>query len=202
LLTNIAYFFLLSPSQIGSSSRVASDAIGVVFGPTGSTIIALAIFVSTFGTAGIYTLTAPRIYYAMASDGLFFRKVSEVHPKYHTPSAAIIIQSFWAVALILFWGTFENLISYVVFTDWIFFALAASSIFIFRRRLPNLARPYKALGYPITPAFFVLASVWFVVNTLLEKPEQAVAGVGFLALGVPVYYYWKTKNRNLSINRS
>lgn len=192
VLTNVAYMFLLSPQQIGASSAVASDAIARIFGPDGGKAIALAIFISTFGTAGIYTLSAPRIYYAMASDGVFFRKVAEVHPQFHTPAYAILFQTVWAVVLILFWGTFENLISYVVFTDWIFFALAAASVFIFRRRSDESS--YKTLGYPLTPFFFIATSIWFIVNTLIERPAQAWAGLGFLALGVPVYYFWE-KNK-------
>ncbi|MDZ7292119.1 MAG: amino acid permease [candidate division KSB1 bacterium] len=195
LLTNVAYMFLLSPQQIGNSSRVAAEAVGVILGPIGASLIALAIFISTFGTTGIYTLTAPRIYYAMANDGVFFNKVAEVHPRFHTPALAILFQSVWAVVLILFWGTFENLISYVVFTDWIFFALAAASVFIFRQRA--IAGSYKTFGYPLTPLFFVATSIWFIVNTLIEKPAQAWAGLGFLAFGVPVYYFWKTQRRRL-----
>jgi len=191
VLTNVAYLFLLSPQQIGASSAVASDAIARILGSDGGKAIALAIFISTFGTAGIYTLSAPRIYYAMASDGVFFRKVAEVHPKFHTPAYAILFQTVWAIVLILFWGTFENLISYVVFTDWIFFALAAASVFIFRRRSGEGA--YKTPGYPLTPLFFIATSVWFIVNTLVERPAQAWAGLGFLALGMPVYYFWRKR---------
>ncbi len=191
---NIAYMLLMSPESIGNSPRVAADAVSVVFGPIGGSVIALAIFISTFGTAGIYTLTAPRIYYAMAADGIFFRQIASVHPRFNTPANAILLQSAWAITLILFWGTFENLISYVVFTDWIFFGLAAACVLILRRRLPNTHRPYKTLGYPVTPLFFVLLAAWFVVNTLIEKPEQAFAGIIFLALGVPVYYYWSARN--------
>ncbi len=191
LLTMTAYMFLLSPDRMGASERLATDAIAVVWGTAGAAAIALAIFLSTFGTAGIYTLTAPRIYYAMASDGVFFRRVAELHPRFSTPMNAIVMQSVWAVLLILFWGTFENLISYVVFTDWIFFGLAAASVFIFRRRLPRMSRPYRTSGYPATPAIFVLLSLWFVLNTFFEKPAQACAGLGFLALGIPVYYLWK-----------
>ncbi len=194
ILTNIAYMFLLTPASIGSSQRVAADAISVVMGPTGAVIIAVAIFVSTFGTAGIYTLTAPRIYFAMANDGVFFRKVADVHPKYQTPAVAIIIQSIWAIVLIMFWGTFDKLISYVVFTDWIFFGLTAASIFVFRKTKPDVDRPYRTFGYPFTPLFFIAIASWFVVNTLLERPDQAIAGLGFLALGVPVYYFWKRAN--------
>jgi APA family basic amino acid/polyamine antiporter len=189
----VAYMFLLSPVQMGASPRLAADAIGTVLGPIGAGAVALAIFISTFGTAGIYTLTAPRIYYAMANDGVFFRRVAELHPRYGTPMYAILLQSFWAVILILFWGTFENLISYVVFTDWIFFGLAAGTLLIFRRRLPYAERPYKTLGYPVTPLIFIILAGWFVVNAFLEKPAQAWAGLAFLALGVPVYLFWKRR---------
>jgi APA family basic amino acid/polyamine antiporter len=106
---------------------------------------------------------------------------------------AIIAQSLWALALIVLWGTFENLISYVVFVDWIFFALAATGVFVLRRRLPNADRPYKTPGYPLTPLFFIAVSTWFVINTLVQKPAQAGAGIGLLTLGVPIYYYWKKK---------
>jgi APA family basic amino acid/polyamine antiporter len=194
LLTNVAYMFLLPPSAIGASPRVAADAIGVVLGPAGAGIIALAIFISTFGTAGIYTLTAPRIYFAMANDGVFFQKVANIHPTFHTPAVAIIVQSLWAVVLIFFWGTFNELISYVVFTDWIFFGLAAASIFVFRKKNAAAERPYRTLGYPFTPLFFIAIAAWFVFKTLFEKPEQAIAGLGFLAVGVPVYFWWKRRS--------
>jgi len=198
VLTNIAYMFLLTPSEIAASSRVAADAVSRILGPVGGSMIAAAIFISTFGTTGIYTLTAPRIYYAMAHDGLFFRSVAAVHLRFHAPAVAIVCQSGWALVLILFWGTFENLISYVVFTDWVFFALTAASVFVFRRRNPHIDRSYTIPGYPWTPLFFIAVSLWFVVNTLIAKPEQAWAGLGFLALGVPVYFYWRSRNRNIS----
>ena len=191
---NIAYMFLLPVNSIASSSSLAADAVKTVIGPVGGGLIALAIFISTFGTAGIYTLTAPRIYFAMASDGIFFKQVSLIHPKYNTPYYAIIFQSTWAVILVLFWGTFESLISYVVFTDWIFFALTAATIFIFRKKRPDEKRDYKTLGYPFTPLFFIAIAFWFVINTLIEKPEQAIAGIIMIGLGIPVYFYWKKKN--------
>ena len=196
LLTNIAYLFLLSPLEIAASPHVAADAVEKVVGPIGGSLIALAIFISTFGTAGIYTLTAPRIYFAMARDKIFFRNISEVHPRFHTPALSIIVQSTWAIFLIFFWGTFEDLISYVVFTDAIFFALAAFGVIILRRRLRQSPRPYKTFGYPITSLFFIAVNVWFVLNTLVEKPAQSLAGLGFLLLGIPVYYFWKTREAN------
>lgn len=191
IATNVAYMLLLSPAQIGNSQRVAADALSAVMGPIGGTIISVTIFISTFGTTGIYTLTAPRIYYAMANDGVFFKKVAEVHPRFQTPMFAILSQTIWAIVLLLFWGTYEKLISYVVFTDWIFFALAALSVFVLRKKQPNAIRPYRTLGYPITPIIFIAIAVWFVVNTLIERPLESWAGLAFLALGVPVYYFWR-----------
>jgi len=194
LLANVSYMFLLPLSSVASSERVAADAMRVVLGGFGGGFIALTIFISTFGTTGIYTLTAPRIYFAMAQDGVFFKKVAEVHPRFRTPAYSIIFQSTWAIVLILFWGTYESLISYVVFTDWIFFGLAAASVFIFRRRRPDAERPYKTTWYPITPLFFTGVSIWFVANTLIGKPAESWAGMLFLALGVPVYYFWKKRS--------
>jgi APA family basic amino acid/polyamine antiporter len=195
LLANLAYMFLLTPGRMAASPRVAADAVGTVLGSAGGSLISLAIVISTFGVVGIYTLTAPRIYYAMAADGVFFRKVAEIHPRFRTPAFSIVFQSLWAVVLILFWGTFENLISYVVFTDWIFFALAGASVIVLRRTMPDAPRPYRVPGYPWVPLFFVATSVSFVVMTLIAKPAQAWAGLGFLGLGVPVYYAWKSRAR-------
>jgi APA family basic amino acid/polyamine antiporter len=200
ILTVVALLFLMSPATMGLSAHPAADAVGSVLGSAGGAAIALAVFISTFGTTGIYTLTAPRIYYAMATDGLFFRRVAQLHPRYDTPAFAIVLQSAWAIVLILLWQTFENLISYVVFTDWIFFTMAGASIFIFRAREPNTPRPYRTAGYPWTSIFFVGVSLWFVFNTFITKPEQAWAGIGFLALGIPVYYVWKGQ-RNASCEK-
>ncbi|MEW5981200.1 MAG: amino acid permease [Acidobacteriota bacterium] len=194
LLTNLAYLFLLAPERMAASPTIAAEAVETVLGPIGGSLISVAIFISTFGVVGIYTLTAPRIYYAMAADGLFFKKVAEVHPRFRTPAFAILLQSLWAAVLVLFWGTFENLISYVVFTDWIFFALGGASLIVLRRTLPDAPRPYRVPGYPWVPLFFVATSTWFVVMTLIQKPAQAWAGLAFLGMGVPVHYYWKTRN--------
>ena len=192
LLINLAYLMLLPLETIAASERVASDAVQTVLGPAGAVFISLAIFISVFGTAGIYTMTAPRIYYAMSVDKLFFKKVGEIHPKYKAPVFAILFQTAWAIVLILS-GTFYELITYVAFVDWIFFALAGFSVFLFRRRDPDGERPYRTPGYPLTPALFVLISTWFVINTLISAPYQALAGRLFLALGVPVYFLWKRK---------
>lgn len=190
LLINLAYLFLLPINEIAGSTAVAADAVKNIFG-WGGIFIAILIAVSTFGTVGIYTLSAPRIYFAMAKDGVFFEFLTKSHSKFGTPANAIYLQSAWAIMLLLFWGTFENLIHYVVFMDWIFMTLAAASIYIFRKKMPNANRPYKTVGYPIIPAIFILISVWFLVYTLFGKPNQAIAGLALCGLGVLVYFFFK-----------
>lgn len=196
LLTNLAYLFLLPVDAIASSQSLAADAVSTII-PFGGALIALLIAISTFGTLGIYTLSAPRIYYAMSKDGLFFKKLSWVHPKFHTPVYAILVQSAWAVILLLFWGTFEDLITYVVFTDWIFFGLTAAGIFVLRRKRKDMARPYKTLGYPFVPLIFVTITFLFVVNSLIEKPLHAWAGLILMFAALPIYYSFKRHSSHL-----
>jgi APA family basic amino acid/polyamine antiporter len=193
LLTNLAYLFLLPVEAIAGSQSLAAEAVSTVL-PFGGTLIALLIAVSTFGTLGIYTLSAPRIYYAMAKDGLFFKKLAYVHPRFHTPVNAILVQSAWAVVLLLFWGTFEDLITYVVFTDWIFFGLTAVGIFVFRRTRKDLPRPYRTLGYPWTPLIFVAITFLFVTNALIAKPVHAWAGLILIAIALPFYFFFKSRS--------
>ncbi len=192
LLTNLAYLLLLPVDDIASSQSLAADAVSTIL-PFGGVLIALLIAISTFGTLGIYTLSAPRIYYAMARDGLFFKKLGWVHPRFRTPVNAILVQSAWAVVLLLFWGTFEDLITYVVFTDWVFFGLTAVGIFIFRRKYPDHPRPYKTLGYPVVPLIFISITFLFVINSLVEKPLHAWSGLVLMLIALPIYFYFKTK---------
>jgi len=185
---NIAYLKLLPIEQIAASTGVASEAISTVWG-LGAKFISFLIVLSVLGTIGIYILTAPRIYFAMAEDGLFFKQFAQIHPRFQTPFWAIIFQSFWTILLLVFWKTFSNLITYVVFVDTAFFFLTAATIFTFRKR--HLPRNYSTLAYPITPLVFMAMSAFVVVNTLIEKPEQALAGLLFLALGGGAYLYFK-----------
>ncbi len=193
LLVNISYMLLLPLDAIIASQKVAADAVSTVL-PFGGMLVAGIIAVSTVGTIGIYTLSAPRIYYAMAEDGLFFKKIAKVHPVFKTPVNAIVAQSVWAIVLLLFWGTFEDLITYTVSVEWIFFALAAAGIFIFRKRLKDAKRPYKTLGYPVTPVIFIAIITWFVINITIRKPLHMGIGILFLLLGVPVFIFFKRKN--------
>ena len=190
ILTNVAYMFLLPVDAIAASGSVAADAISTLI-PFGGTLMAVVIAISVLGTAGIYTLSAPRIYYAMAADGIFFRKLAEVHPTFRTPVNAILTQSAWSIFLLLFWGTFENLITYVVSVDWIFFAMTGASVFIVRRNRKGEAGGYKTWGYPVTPLIFVGISSLFVLNTFIERPLHAGVGALFLGLGVAAYLAFK-----------
>ncbi|HUU52114.1 MAG TPA: amino acid permease [Candidatus Heimdallarchaeota archaeon] len=197
LLTNVAYLFMLPVDAIAASNSLAADAISTLL-PFGGILIALLIAISTFGTLGIYTLSAPRIYYAMSRDGLFFKKLAWVHPRFRTPVYAILVQSAWAVVLLLFWGTFEDLITYVVFTDWIFFGLTAAGIFIFRRKLKDHPRPYRTLGYPVVPIIFISITFLFVLNSLLERPLHAWAGLILMALALPVFFTFKKQRKKIN----
>ena len=194
LLTNLAYLLLLPVNKIASSQSIAADAISTIL-PFGGALIAVLIAISTFGTLGIYTLSAPRIYYAMAKDELFFKKLAWVHPKFHTPVYAIIVQSAWAVVLLLFWGTFEDLITYVVFTDWVFFGLTAVGVIVLRYKRRDLPRPYKTIGYPVVPFIFITITFLFVLNALIAKPLHAWAGLVLIFISLPIFYYFKRKKK-------
>lgn len=190
VLANLAYLWLLPIEQLAGSERVAGDALEAVI-DGGGRAVALLIGVSVFGTIAIYTMSAPRIYFAMARDGVFFKELAKVHPRFQTPANAMLVQAVWAVLLLLFWGQFHDLITYVTFIDIGFMTLAAAGIFIFRKRLPDVSRPYRAWGYPFIPGLYLLITALFLLNTLLERPAQAITGLLVLGLGVILFYRFK-----------
>ncbi|MEZ4894711.1 MAG: amino acid permease [Saprospiraceae bacterium] len=193
VLANMAYMRLLPIEQIAYSKTIAADAMNTV-SPNGGTLMALLIALSTFGTTGIYCMTAPRMYYAMAKDGVFFKKLAEIHPKWRTPVWAILIQSAWALFLLGFWGTFEDLMEYVTFLDWIGLMLVGTTIFVFRKKRPGAERGYKAWGYPVTPIIFVAICLWFVVFTMIGSWEKALAGLVLVFVGLLAYRFYFKKN--------
>ena len=154
--------------------------------------MAIVIAISVFGTIGIYTMSAPRVYFAMAKDGVFFKSLAKLHPKYQTPANAMIVQAVWAIFLLILWGKFEDLISYVTFMDIMFMTMAGAAIFIFRKNRKEVERPVRALGYPVVPIIFILISTAFVISTFFGKPQQAWGGLFILAIGWPVYYYFNS----------
>jgi APA family basic amino acid/polyamine antiporter len=197
VLANVSFVRLLSIGEIVRSPHVASDAARVALGEAGGGVVAAMIALSALGTAGIFTMTTPRVYWAMAERGLFFRRVAELHPRWRTPVRAILLQTGWAIALVLAWGTFEGLVSYVLFVDWIFFGLAGAAVFVLRRR-HGAPSAYRVPGYPLVPAVFIGLSAWFVVSTLWGQPRQALAGAALLALGVPAYLVWKKRRARIA----
>jgi basic amino acid/polyamine antiporter, APA family len=186
ILVNIAYLRLLPIPVLAGSRTVAALATERVFAGGGKLIAAI-IATSTLGTTIVYSLSAPRIYFAMARDGVFFKELAHVHARFGTPANAIIVQTIWSCFLLLFWGTFENLIEYVTFMDWLWLMLVGSTIFVFRKRLPNVERGYRTLGYPVTPLIFIGMCIFFVVHTLAAKPIQAGAGLAVVGVGLMVY---------------
>ncbi len=192
VLVNLAYMLFLPLPAIAASERVAGDALASVF-PLGGQIVAVFIGLSIFGTISIYTMSAPRIYYAMAKDGLFFPVLAKIHPRFHTPVAAMALQAFWAVLLLLFWKHFVNLITYVTFMDIAFMALGGISVFVLRRKHPDIHRPYRVWGYPVIPLVYIAITGAFVVNTLMFKPAHAIAGLGIMGVGVLVYRWRKPR---------
>jgi APA family basic amino acid/polyamine antiporter len=190
LSANLAYLHVLTVPEIAGAERVAALMANRTMGAAGASVVSLVILVSIFGALNGGILAGPRVYFAMARDGLFFRKLAEVHPKYETPAFAILVQGFWA-ALLAVSGSYEKLFSYVIFSSWIFYGLAVAGVIVLRRRLPDFPRPYRMPGYPATAILFVVASALFVANTLATKPGPSLLGLACVASGVPAYIYWR-----------
>lgn len=194
MLANLAYLAALGPVKAAQTNSVAATAVDTVVGPAASKLVALAILISIFSATNGLTLTAPRVYYAMARDGIFFRRLATVHPRFRTPAFAVVTGSAWAI-LLAATGTFEQLLTYVVFTGWLFYALGAASIFRYRRNANKDALPYRVPGYPWTPILFILAAAALVINTIVSQIGRAALGLGIVALGVPVYFIWRRPDR-------
>ena len=207
LLTNFVYIMILPLSgtpdgadvlakgiQFATDDRVATSAMNVVFGDYAAIIMAVFIMVSTFGCNHGLILAGPRVYYAMARDGLFFRKVGEINKK-GVPGFAIAIQGVWAVLLCLS-GTYSDLLDYVIFAVLIFFTLTILAIFVLRVKRPDIPRPYKAFGYPLVPAIYVLTTTFIMVILLIYKPAYTIPGLAIVIFGIPVYFIWKKYSKN------
>ena len=163
-------------------------------GAGGGKLVAVVILLSIIGSLNGCFMTSPRVFFAQARDGLFFSKFTEVHPRFQTPSFAIVAQAGWSIVLLVS-GTYETLIDYSMVALWIFYALMVLGVILLRRSRPELARPYKMWGYPVTPIFFVAVATYFIVNTTISRPLPSLASLGLIATGVPVYFFWKKKIR-------
>ena len=201
LVPNLGYLAALGPAEMANSNRLAATAVSTVVGPIAAKLVALLILISIFSAANAILLTSPRVYFAMARDGLFFQRLAEVHPRFKTPAFAIIAGAAWSMVLAVT-GTFEQLLTYVVFIGWIFYALAAASIFVYRRRAPDAVRPYRVPGYPLTPLLFIVSAAALVMNTIVRQPVRATIGLAIVFLGAPVYLIWRSRIRSNASERS
>ena len=190
LLTNVAYLRVLGPDVLAMTTTPASKVMQLALGQRGATLIAAGIAISTLGFLSQGMLTAPRVYYAMAEDRLFFRAVAKVHPRTHVPVLAIALQGVVAVVIALS-GTYEQILSYVVSVDFIFFGLTGAALFIFRRRHDSAG--FRTPGHPVTTAIFTLACWVIVVATFVRSPRDSAIGLGILLAGLPAYWFWRRR---------
>lgn len=198
LLANLSYFYALPLTEIVTSNStthrdalpVAAKAASTFLGPRGAGLISIAFVVSTLGALNGGIMALARIPFAMARDGLFFARLSEVHPQSRAPVWAILAQSAWASVVALS-GTFDQITTYAIFAMWLFFGVTVSAVFVLRRKMPEAERPYRTLGYPLVPLVFILVAVWLVLNTLWTSPVESGIGLALIALGLPLYVYFR-----------
>jgi APA family basic amino acid/polyamine antiporter len=201
-VANLAYFYALPWAEVLSSNStahrdalpVATKAAQTAFGESGGKLMSIAFVLSALGALNGATLTGARVPFAMARDGLFPAFAGVLSSRTHVPVAAVLIQATWACVLAAS-GTYDQLTDYVIFASWIFYGLVTSAVFVLRFKEPELARPYRTLGYPIVPLVFVMVALWLVINTLVNRPVESVAGLVLIALGLPVYWYFRSKRR-------
>jgi len=197
-LVNLVYLRTLGHAGLAGTLTPASDAAGLLFGDTGDFLITLGIAVSTFGFLNLTMLAPTRVYFAMARDGLFPERIARLHPRFDTPSLAIVVQTAWAIVLVLT-GSYAQLVDYVVSIDWIFFGAAGASVFVFRRRIPLTERPagvFAAPLYPLVPGLFVAVSVLIVGSVVWTNPVRSGVGFALLAAGVPAYLHWSRRREH------
>ena len=199
VLANVGYLAALGPVAASHSDHIAADAIRAVLGPASGALLSVLVLISIFSAANGLVLTTPRMYYAMARDGVFFQRLASIHPRFGTPAFAIVALAVWSAVLALT-GTFEQLLTYVVFAGWIFYGLGAMAVFVYRRRQPDAIRPFRTPGYPVTPALFVASAAMLVLNTLVAQPIRGVVGLGAVLLGTPAFYLWRARKRSETVS--
>jgi amino acid transporter len=199
MLANWAYFRVLTPGEVAGHKLVAAEMMQRVQGPVGAAAVSIAAMISIFAALNGSILSGARVPYAAARDGLFFKAAARVHPAFHTPGVAIMMLTGWSCVLVLS-GKYDDLYNFVIFGSWILYAMATASVFVLRRRRPDLPRPYKTLGYPVVPALFLAGAAVLEIRTLIDKPQQAVTGMVLMLLGLPLYFYWKKRAPKASQN--
>ena len=199
LAANAAYLYVLPFATLAASPLAASDAMVRVLGPSGARAVAVMVMISTFGAINGLVLTQPRVFYAMARDGLLFASLARVHPRFDTPHVALV--AFGIVSVTCVWlRSFEQLTEAFVLGVWPFLALAAIGVIVLRRKRPELPRPYRTPGYPVVPLVFACGTMWVVANALVARPVTTVAGIGLTLLGVPIYMVWQRRLESKAVS--
>ncbi len=193
LLANLAYFWVLAPQEVAAGNRVAADMMRRIFAGAGADAVSVAAMVSIFAALNGSILSGARVPYAMARDGLFFRPVARVHPRYATPGVSIVALSCWAALLVLS-GRYSELYTYVIFASWILYGMTAASVIVLRRKRPDLHRPYRTFGYPVVPVLFVAGAAAVIFFTLRQSPRESLLGLAIIFAGLPFYFHWKRRN--------
>jgi APA family basic amino acid/polyamine antiporter len=196
LLVNLVYIYAVPVTEMKGALRVSEVATTALFGRQTSAWITAIITVSILGALNVVTMLGPRIYYAMARDGVFFQRLARVHPTFHTPVAAIVLQAVWA-SLLIVTGTFGTLFTFVSVIITLFSALTVGSVIVLRWKRPELKRPYRLWGYPIVPVVFILAHLWIVWGSLTHKPVESLWGVFIVGLGIPAYFFWRRRSQKI-----
>jgi len=197
ILVNAAVQYVLPAAAIAASERPASDAVALVLGHAGAGLVSTGMAISMLVTLNGSTMSGARVPFATARDGYFFESVAQVHPRYHTPSVAILVQCGLAITLLLLGGSFRQFFSLAIFSEWLFYMITGSTVFVFRRRHPNAVRPYRVWGYPIVPAVFILVSAALLYYTFTDNLKSSAAGCLVILAGVPVFYWfsWRRSKR-------
>jgi APA family basic amino acid/polyamine antiporter len=190
LLTNAAYFHVLTPAEVGGSPRVAAQMMSRILHGPGAAAVSVAAMISIFAALNGSILTGSRVPYAAARDGLFIHAIGRVHPQHHTPGVSILALSGWS-ALLLLSGHYKELYTCVIFASWILYGMTTAAVIVLRRKRPDMPRPYRTLGYPWVPILFVLVAGILVLSTLKDSPRESIMGIGLILLGLPFYFHWK-----------
>jgi len=178
--------------QYAAEDRVGTAALEEIFRTKGADLMAAAILISTFGCANGLTLAGARVYYAMSRDGLFFKSVGRLHPRYNTPVAGLLVQAVWTAVLCVS-GSYSQLLDYIIFAVLVFYILTIVGLFVLRRKWPAAPRPYRALGYPVLPALYIVMATWICIVLLRYKPQYTWPGLVLVLIGIPVYFLWSRK---------
>jgi APA family basic amino acid/polyamine antiporter len=190
LLANAAYFHVLAPSEVAGGTRVAAEMMNKIFGGWGASAVSIAAMISIFAALNGSILSGSRVPYAAARDGYFFHSIARVHPRYHTPGVSIIVLNLWASLLVLS-GKYDDLFNLVIFASWILYGMTAAAVPVLRWRRPDLARPYRTLGYPFVPVLFIVGAFVLLITTAIQRPRESLIGIGLILAGMPFYLYWR-----------